>query len=131
MVARTKLLPVFSMHEAKIKVIEWAASCAIGKSWNMLSFSSNAQIAVNEINSSLDPLGWHTRNPVLCIRYFLLSNGLELVWNVRASNKFADSLEKLVMTSICNFMFFSSNLDRFFKDLSDIYVADIVGSWKV
>lgn len=86
---------VASVYEAETKAVEWATSCALGLNWNKLSFSSNANMVVKEINSSKDPVGWFTRDSVLHVRSLLLVNDWNLVWNARVFNKFADFFDKI------------------------------------
>lgn len=127
--ACSKLPPLFSAYEAKMKTIEWAVTLAAIKPWNKLIFSSDAMVAVNKIKSSKIPSRWHTKESVICIRVILISKGWELTWNARSSNLFADSLAKMTLAN--NFLFSSSNFGFLSKDLSDVYTSDLMGRFHV
>lgn len=125
-VDRTKLLRLSSALEAEMKAIEWAIRSVCDNPGRNFCFSSDALVAVNEINSLKDPTGWYTREAVLFVRSILAEKEWKLCWNARTSNKFADYVAKMALRGNSNVMFFSFNLGNLPKELSDIYVADLL-----
>lgn len=83
-------------------------------------------MAVNQINSSKDPEGWHTRQAVLFAQSTLLERGWVLCWNARTSSKFVDCLAEMALVGNCNILYSSFNLGSIPKVLCDIYVTDLV-----
>lgn len=71
-VAITKLLCLSSALEVEIRAIKWAIRCADNDQWRNFCFSSDAQVAVNDINSSKELLGWSTKDAILYARSTLV-----------------------------------------------------------
>lgn len=94
--------------------------------WRNCCFSLDAQVVVNDITSSKEPLGWFTRDAILYARSTLAEKGWSICWNDRNANKFADYMAKLALKRNCNDMYFSFNSESLPKVLSDIYVVDLV-----
>lgn len=95
------------------------------------SFSSDALEVVNEIKSTYDPLGWFSRDSILCSKALFLLKGWELSWEARTTSQFADYIAKKVIASNCNVLFSSFNLDCVLKDLKNIYAPNLMESIKV
>lgn len=92
-----------------------------------MCFTSDALEVVKDINSPHEPLGWTSRDTILCIRAKLSIFGWGISWNAKSSNMFADFIARKALVNNCNSMYCSSNIGSLLKDLSDIYVSDLIG----
>lgn len=122
--ACSKLALVSSAYEAEMKYLDWAVNAAAKKPWRNLIFSSDALEVVNEVKSSREPLGWFSRDSIMCIRDIIFSKGWELCWETRNSNRFADFIAKQTLANNCNVLYSSLNLKCLPNDVIEIYVSD-------
>lgn len=125
--ALTKLTKAQSALDAKLKSLEWAVTFVSIRQWKYLCFSTDALEVMNDINSARDPLGWFSKDSILCIRALLSSFGWGISWNAKSSNKFADFIATKALAIDCNVLYCSFNLGNLSKDLSDIYVSYLMG----
>lgn len=101
-----------SSKEAELKAVLWTAKI-LNRSWEEVLWNSNAINVAYDINGSHEPVGWHTRLPMLECRSLFSKNNWIITWSARSSNGVVDAIAKKTLNTGTEFMFNVSDGDAF------------------
>lgn len=84
-------------------------------------------MVVEEVNANGIPKGWLTSESIYNTRMAFINNNWNLVWNKRSSNRLADVLAKMNLSTGSFYSFSSLNLDCLPKAFCNVYIYEIIG----